>query len=103
MRNHFLPPAIDVDKLRLAETADLKENLAFALRFEGKKPRHDADDYMSRIVADRWVKQLERAGYVVMKKPPLAGHPTIVGPPRPHDADGQSRRSKARVQPPQRH
>jgi hypothetical protein len=72
-----LPPAIDLDKLRLAEPADLKESLAFALRFEGKKRRHDADDYMARIVADRLVRHLERSGYVVMKRPPAGGHANL--------------------------
>jgi hypothetical protein len=42
----------DPANFRPADPADLKESLAFALRFEGKKRRHDADDYMARIVAD---------------------------------------------------
>ena len=79
--------APDLEKLRLAEPADLKESLAFALRFEGKKRRHDADDYMASVVADRLVQHLERSGYVVLKKPPLGGHPSASGPPKPTTAN----------------
>jgi hypothetical protein len=32
---------------------------------------------MGDIVAKRLVRHLERAGYVVMKKPPLGGHSQI--------------------------
>ena len=46
----------------------------FALKFEGRKRIHDADELMSEIVAKRLVRHLERAGSVVMKKPPTGGH-----------------------------
>jgi hypothetical protein len=32
---------------------------------------------MAKIVAERVVRHLERAGFVVMKKPPLGGHSAI--------------------------
>jgi hypothetical protein len=38
---------------------------------------HDADAFMADIVAKRLVRYLERAGYVVMKRPPLEGHSAI--------------------------
>ena len=61
------------DKLTPADPVDLAWSIAFALRFEGKKRWHDADDMMAAIVADRIVRSLERSGFVVMKKPPTVG------------------------------
>jgi hypothetical protein len=51
--------------------------LAFALKFEGRKRWHDAHAFMADIVAKRLVRYLERAGYVVMKRPPLGGHSAV--------------------------
>jgi hypothetical protein len=51
--------------------------LPFALRFEGRKRKHDAAEYMATIAAERVVRHLERAGFVVMKKPPLGGHSAL--------------------------
>ena len=65
--------AMPEDKLTPADPVDLAWSIAFALRFEGKKRWHDADDMMAAIVADRIVRSLERSGYVVMKKPPSVG------------------------------
>ena len=36
----------------------------------GRKRVHNADEIMAEIVAKRLVEHLERAGFVVMKKPP---------------------------------
>ena len=38
-----------------------------------RKRVHNADELMSEIVAERLVEHLERAGFVVMKKPPIGG------------------------------
>ena len=51
--------------------------LAFALKFEGRRPQHDADAFMADIVAKRLVRHLERARFVVMKRPPLGGHSAL--------------------------
>ena len=61
----------DDDKLLLhpASTTELQESLCFALRFEGRKRVHHADDVMARITAERLVRHLERSGFVLMKKP----------------------------------
>jgi hypothetical protein len=67
----------DSEKLTPADPEDLAASLAFALRFEGRKRKHDADTFMAEIVAKRLVSYLDRAGYVVMKKPPLGGHSAI--------------------------
>ena len=61
------------DRLTPASPADLADALAFALRFEGRKRVHNADELMSSIVAKRLVEHLERSGFVVMKKPPIGG------------------------------
>ena len=40
------------EKLAPADPDDLAAALAFALRFEGRKRQHDADEYMARIAAN---------------------------------------------------
>ena len=42
----------------------------FALRYDGTKRLHQADDAIARITAERLVRQLERSGYVLMGRPP---------------------------------
>jgi hypothetical protein len=56
-----------------AAAEDLADAIAFALRFDGRKRTHRADEIMARIVADRLVEYLDRAGFVVMKRRPQAG------------------------------
>jgi hypothetical protein len=56
-----------------ADPTDLANVLAYALRFQGRKRVHNADEIMAEIVAKRLVDHLERAGFVVMKKPPEIG------------------------------
>jgi hypothetical protein len=34
-------------------------------------------EYMAAIAAERVVRHLERAGFVVMRKPPLGGHSAL--------------------------
>jgi hypothetical protein len=65
------------EKLSPADPRDLAEAIAFSLRFEGRRRVHQADEYMAAIAAQRVVRHLERAGYVVMKKPPLGGHSAL--------------------------
>ena len=64
----------DEPKLSPATPEDLVNALSFALRFEGRRRVHHADDSMARITADRLVKHLEQSGFVVMKKPPRPAH-----------------------------
>jgi hypothetical protein len=61
------------DRLTPATPEDLADTLAFALRFDGRKRKHDAAEIMARIVAKRLVEHLERSGFVVMKRPPIGG------------------------------
>ncbi len=59
----------DADKLTPADPSDLAAALAFALRYKGRKRVHNADEIMAEIVTKRLVDHLERAGFVVMKRP----------------------------------
>ncbi len=61
------------ERLTPAAPDDIAQALAFALRFDGRKRKHDAAEMMARIVAKRLVEHLERSGFVVMKKPPIGG------------------------------
>ncbi|MGD1038170.1 MAG: hypothetical protein ABR878_13540 [Roseiarcus sp.] len=61
------------DRLTPAAPDDLADALAFALRFDGRRRKHDAAEMMAAIVAKRLVEHLERSGFVVMKRPPIGG------------------------------
>jgi hypothetical protein len=61
------------DQLTPADPRDLADALAFALRYQGRKRVHNADEIMSEIVAKRLVEHLERSGFVVMKRRPIGG------------------------------
>jgi hypothetical protein len=63
----------DDEGLTLADPKDLADAIAFALQFSGRKRAHDADEFMAKIAAERIVRHLENARYVVMKKPPIGG------------------------------
>jgi hypothetical protein len=65
--------AMPDDKLTPADPGDLAAAIAFALRFEGRKRVHNANEIMSEIVAKRLVEHLERSGFVVMKRPAIGG------------------------------
>jgi hypothetical protein len=53
---------------------DLADALAFALRFEGRKWKHDAAEFIAQIVAKRLISRPSGAlGFVVMKTPPIGG------------------------------
>ena len=61
------------DSLTPAAPDDLADALAFALRFDGRKRKRDSGEIMAAIVARRLVEHLERAGFVVMRRPPAVG------------------------------
>jgi len=69
--------------LRPAQPGEIAEALAFALRYEGRKRVHQADDFMARITAERLVRHLERSGFVLMKAPGGAAPSTSRMPPPP--------------------
>jgi hypothetical protein len=61
------------EKLTPADPDDLAEAIAFALRYSGRKRVHQADEYMARIAAERIVRHLEHARFVVMRRLPIGG------------------------------
>ncbi|HZZ60368.1 MAG TPA: hypothetical protein VFE63_04230 [Roseiarcus sp.] len=63
----------DADKLTPGDPSDLAAARAYALRYQGRKRIHNADEIMAEIVAKRLVELLERAGFVVMKRPAQIG------------------------------
>ena len=63
----------EADKLTPADPSDLADALAFALRFQGRKRVHSADEIMAEIVAKWLVEHLERAGFVEVKRSPQIG------------------------------
>ena len=60
-----------------ADPSDLADAIAYALRFHGRKRVHNADEIMAAIVARRLVEHLERAGFVLMKRPAEIGAATL--------------------------
>ena len=68
----ILPPCM-LTSSRPPTPSDVADALAFALRFQGRRRVHNADEIMAEIVAKRLVEHLERAGFVVMKRPTDVG------------------------------
>jgi hypothetical protein len=48
---------------------DVADALAYALRFQGRERVHNGDEIMPEIVSKRFMTHLERAGFVVTKRP----------------------------------
>jgi hypothetical protein len=65
-----LPDMTEPPDLRPATLEEIAQTLPFALRYDGRKRVHHADDMMARITAERLVRHLEASGFVLMKKPP---------------------------------
>ena len=61
------------EQLLPAQSMEIVDAIAFALRYSGRKRVHDSSEIMAGIVARRLVEHLERSGFVVMKRPPLDG------------------------------
>jgi hypothetical protein len=59
----------DDPRLRPATIEEVADSLSFALRYDGRKRVHHADDAMARITADRLVQHLRRSGFVILKRP----------------------------------
>jgi hypothetical protein len=52
----------DTPHLRPATADEIADALSFALRYQGRKRVHHADDMMARITAERLVRHLEASG-----------------------------------------
>ena len=59
----------DTGPLRPVSDEEVQHDLAFALRYRGRKRVHEAEDVMARITAERLTEHLRRCGYVLAKKP----------------------------------
>ena len=68
------------EQLRVATEEELKQTLAFALSFDGRKRVHSANEFMANITADRLMDHLASSGFVVMKKPPPSAPSTSARP-----------------------
>ena len=79
----YRPAMPDVSSLRPATADEIADALSFALRYQGRKRVHHADDMMARITADRLVQHLEASGFVLMKGPPRGAPTTAQTPPFP--------------------
>jgi hypothetical protein len=66
----------DESLLRPATPEEIAESLSFALRYDGRRRVHHADEAMARITAERLVQHLERSGYVLMRRPEAAAPST---------------------------
>jgi hypothetical protein len=73
----------DQEQLRPATREDVEWALSYALRYNGRKRTHDADEMMARIAAKRLADHLEACGLVVMQKPPKGNGPSPAHDMRP--------------------
>ena len=69
----------DEAHLTPADPDDLRQALAFALTFDGRKQFRPSGEMMAKITADHLARHLERCGFVVLKQAPRAGHSTSAG------------------------
>ena len=76
-------------ELRPATSEEVQETLSFALRYEGRRRVHTADDVMARVTAERLAEHMARSGLVVMKRSPAVapstsrhGHPAAAADQR---------------------
>jgi hypothetical protein len=70
----------DAPQLHRATSDEIADALSFALRYQGRKRVHHADDAMARITADRLALHLEASGFVLMKGAPITA-PSTSGMP----------------------
>ena len=64
-------------RLTPANPEDVADALSFALRHNGRKRVHDAEEIMAHIVARLIVVDLEQAGFAIAQKPPAVGGAAI--------------------------
>ncbi|AOX21623.1 hypothetical protein [Kozakia baliensis] len=57
------------DDLTPARAEEIADALMHALRFNGRRRVHDADELMARLVAERLVAHLQRCGFRLMRLP----------------------------------
>jgi hypothetical protein len=65
----------------LRRERDELAKVAGALRYDGNRRVHRADEVMARITAERLIRHLTRAGFVLMRSEPSPAPPTAIMPP----------------------
>ncbi|MFL5252763.1 MAG: hypothetical protein ACJ8AI_07695 [Rhodopila sp.] len=70
----------NVSTLCHADSAEVADTLAYALRYDGNRQVHHADAIMARITAEYLIRHLTQAGFVLMRVPPGAA-PTTANMP----------------------
>jgi hypothetical protein len=58
------------DHLTPASEAEALLALSYALKHDGKRAFRNADELMAQITASHLLAHLDRAGFVIMKRPP---------------------------------
>jgi hypothetical protein len=70
----YRPPMPDNEKFMRASPRDVETALALALTSGRSFERAQAAELTAKVVAERLVAQLERSGFVIMRKPiPVGG------------------------------
>ena len=64
-----------------ADPDDLRQALAHALTFDGRRQFRVSGEMMAKITAEHLARHLEMAGFVVMRRPPRPGHSTPASKP----------------------
>jgi hypothetical protein len=73
-KSDYRPPMPDDEKLTPASPRDVETALALALTSGRSFERAQAAGVTAQVVAERLVAHLERAGFVIMRKPnPVGG------------------------------
>lgn len=75
----------DDDKRRLhpATVGEVRDSLSFALRYDGRRRVHTADDVMAHVTAERLVRHLQLSGFVLMRLAAVEA-PSTSGHKHPH-------------------
>jgi hypothetical protein len=63
----------DADNLTPADPRDLAISIALALTSGSRLAKVQSAEVLATVVAERVVEQLERSGFVVMRRPPGVG------------------------------
>ena len=63
----------DADKLTSADHRDVETCLSLGLTSGSRLARHQAAEVMAKVVAERLVAELEKSGFVIMRKPIQVG------------------------------
>jgi hypothetical protein len=67
------------EHLTPATDGEALQALSYALKHDGKRAFRNADELMAQITAAHLLAHLERAGFVIMKRPPAMAPATPKG------------------------